>query len=193
MITKDHFFDGGDLEFDDAKSVRELVEYAFEVFDYYEPLGMDIVTVFQAHHSQSTEGWFTTDTSRSCAEEIENCQELCFAYYMPNVFYFAEGGWGHHMKTLGNHPQIDNPVSLTLRFDDFKNTIVINGKYCFNDIVRYLQRGEYLPSRLSHIKIYAINPYQPPYNVLLSDPIMSENLIEFEKSLPNSVTIIEIA
>lgn len=35
------FFDGGRVEFDDRKSVRELIQYAFNKLDYYEPLGMD--------------------------------------------------------------------------------------------------------------------------------------------------------
>lgn len=192
MITKYCFFDGGELEFDNTKSVRELIEYAFEVFDYYEPLGMNIVTIFQAHHSKSSEGWFTTDTSRSCAEEIENCDELCFAYYLPDVFYFAEGGWGHHMKTLGNHPLIDDPVSLHLRFDEFDNTVVINGKYSFEDIINYLQEGDYLPDNVKTLLVRAINPYKEPYLIPLSDESIKLNLRVFEKILPNSVNIIEI-
>ena len=153
---------------------------------------MDIVTIFQGHHSQSNKGWFTTDTSRSCAEEIENCEELFFAYYVPNMFYFAEGGFGHHMKTLGNPPRLDDPVSLSLIFDDFKNTVVINGNYCFNDILEYLKGGGYLPYDISHLKVCATNPYREPYNILLTDPILRESLKVFEGTLPDSVTHIKI-
>ena len=60
------------FSFDDTKTVRELIDCAFEQFDYYEPAGMDLVTIFQCHHSKSNNGWFTRDTSRICAEEIEN-------------------------------------------------------------------------------------------------------------------------
>ena len=109
------------LFFDDTKSVKELIQYAFNEFDYYEPAGTEIVTLFQPQSRTST-GWFTTDTSRLCVDEIEDAEILCFAYHMPNVFYFAEGGWEHHMLHLGNHPQIDNPVFLHLRFDDFDNS-----------------------------------------------------------------------
>lgn len=192
MIKKYSFFDGGDVEFEDTKSVKELIEYAFDTFNYYEPLGMDIVTIFQAHNSKSTEGWFTTDISRSCAEEIENRDELCFAYYLPNTFYFAEGGWGHHMRSLGNHPVIDNPVSLHLRFEGFNNTVVINGKYSFNDIIHYLQKGDYLPQNVKSLRINAINPQMPTYSIPLSDGVINVNLAEFEKKLPDSVTIIDI-
>lgn len=192
MIQKYNFLGDGDIEFDDSKSVKELIAYAFETFDYYEPLGMEIVTIFQAHHSKSHKGWFTTDTSLSCAEEIENCDDLFFAYHMPGVFYFAEGGWGHHMRTLGNHPYIDSPVSLKLSFEDFKNTVVINGEYCFADVLRYLKSGGYVPNTVSFLKICAINPYMPPYTISLSDPIISAKLTEFSESLPDAVTIIEV-
>jgi len=192
MIVKYHFFDGGDIEFDSTKSVKELIRYAFERWGYYEPLGMEIVTIFQAHHSKSSVGWFTTDTSRSCSEEIENCKELCFAYHLPYTFYFAEGGWGHHMAMLGNHPVINNPVSLHLRFNDFDNTVVINGGYSFGDIIRYLQKGDYLPENVNSLLVRAINPYMKPYLISLDDPIMKVALMEFEKALPDSVTIIDI-
>ena len=67
------------LFFDDTKSIKELIHYAFNEF---EP------------QSRTSTGWFTTDTSRLCVDEIEDAKILCFAYHMPNVFYFAEGGWG---------------------------------------------------------------------------------------------------
>lgn len=118
------------LSFDDSKSVKELIQYAFDEFGYYEPAGMELVTLFQPQARTYT-GWFTTDTTRSCADEIENRENLCFAYSMPNVFYFAEGGWGHHMLKLGNHPPIDAPVLLKLRFEDFDHSVVINGTYTF--------------------------------------------------------------
>lgn len=84
-----HFFRENPLEFDDSKTVKELVQYAFDQFDYYEPLGMDIVTVYQARYAH-----FTQDTSKKCIDEIKDPNMLCFAYFMPGVFYFAEGGWG---------------------------------------------------------------------------------------------------
>lgn len=192
MVKKYSFFDGGELEFDDTKSVRELIECAFETFGYYEPLGINMVTLFQAHNPKSTEGWFTTDTSCSCVEEIQNRDELCFAYHLPNVFYFAEGGWGHHMKTLGNHPLIDDPVLLHIRFEGFNNSIVINGNYRFVDIIAFLQKGEYLPKSVKALLVRPINPYSEPYSISLSDSIIKSDLKEFEKNLPDSVTIIDI-
>ena len=86
MIQKYTFCDGGTLEFDDSKSVKELIEYAFDTFGYYEPMGMDIVTLFQAHHPNTTTGWFTTDTTLRCADEIQN-RENWFgqAFYVHNI------------------------------------------------------------------------------------------------------------
>lgn len=179
------------LFFDDTKSVKELIQYAFDKFDYYEPAGMEIVTLFQPQSRTST-GWFTTDTSRLCVDEIESAEHLCFAYHMPNAFYFAEGGWGHHMLYLGNHPQIDNPVLLHLRFDDFNNSIVINGKYTFENIINFLQETNYLPRKTSGLLVNAVNLCQESFFISVDSELMRLQLTEFEKKLPNSVVLIDI-
>lgn len=179
------------LFFDDTKSIKELIHYAFNEFDYYEPAGMEIVTLFQPQSRTST-GWFTTDTSRLCVDEIEDAENLCFAYHMPNVLYFAEGGWGHHMLHLGNHPQIDNPVLLHLRFDDFDNSVVINGKYTFENIISFLKRTNYLPREVCSLLIRAIAPYQEPSLISFDSELMRLQLTEFEKTLPNSVVLIDV-
>lgn len=183
MKQKYTFFDGGTIKFDDKKSVKELIAAAFDSFDYYEPLGMDIVTLFQAHHSKTNTGWFTTDVEVSCAEEIENPNELCFAYHLPNVFYFAEGGWGHHMAELGNHPEIPNAVSLSLRFDDFDNTLVINGQYSFNDIIHTLKRADYIPDSCKFIKVIPIGCGHKSYSIPFSDSLMSICLTDFREKI----------
>lgn len=173
------FFDGGKIVFDDEKSVRELIAFAFDTFGYYEPMGMGVVTLFQAHHPDTNTGWITTDTALPCRDEIKNPDELCFAYHMPGVFYFAEGGWGHHMPHLGNHPHIDNAVSLTLRFEDFDNTVVINGSYTFRDVLRTLQRTEYIDSDCSRIRVGLIGCPDGNYTIYFSDPILDRPLTDF--------------
>lgn len=183
MIKEYSFFDGGTIEFDDSKSVRELISFAFEVFGYYEPLGMEIVTIFQCHHSRTSTGWFTTDIDRSCFDEIENCNELCFAYHMPGVFYFAEGGWGHHMKELGNHPVISDPIDLNLRFEHFKNTVVINGNYHFSDIIQLLKKADYIPNNSKELIIHPIGASCDPYRISFTDKIMEVALTEFQSVL----------
>lgn len=192
MIREYSFSGEHTLLFDDSKSVKELIQYAFEKYGYYEPLGMDIVTIFQGHHPAGNYGWFTTDTSLSCAEEIKSPTDLFFAYHMPDVFFFSEGGWGHHMSNLGNHPSLEDPVSLKIRFDDFCNTVVICGKYSFQDIINTLKSAEYIPNTANHLIIRAINPYHEPYRISFDDPIMTTDLVTFAKSLPNSVVIIDI-
>ena len=185
-------FDGEEpLFFDDAKSVKELIRYAFNEFDYYEPAGMEVVTIFQPQ-SRTNTGWFTTDTSRLCVDEIEAAENLCFAYHMPNVFYFAEGGWGHHMLHLGNHPQIDNPVILHLRFDDFNHSVVINGKYTFETIISFLKQTNYLSREVCSLLIRVINPYQKPFLISFDSELMHLQLTEFEKRLPDSTLLIDI-
>ena len=178
MIQKYMFWDGGALEFDDSKSVKELIEYAFDTFGYYEPMGMDIVTLFQAHHPNTSTGWFTTDTTLRCADEIQDRDCLCFAYHLPNVFYFAEGGWGHHMRGLGNRPPIPNEVSLGLRIEEKENAIIINGNYTFMDVVRALKKNEYICTDCNAVKVLPVGVTQS-YSIPFSDPIMNLSLTEF--------------
>ena len=48
MIQKYKFCNNEDfVYFDDEKTVKELLCYAFDSFGYYEPFGMEIVTLFQ--------------------------------------------------------------------------------------------------------------------------------------------------
>ena len=180
MIRRYTFLADGQktLEFDDSKTIKELIEYAFNVFEYYEPAGMGLVTLFQCHHSQSNAGWFTTDTSRICADEIETCDDLCFAYQLPGVFYFAEGGWGHHMIELGNHPLIPNPVAIKIRFEDFDNTIVINSKYSFYDIISFLTDTHYI-SGCSRVLVKPVGIPNGPYSIRFDDNTLQLNLKDF--------------
>ncbi|MBR5095459.1 MAG: hypothetical protein IK095_10205 [Oscillospiraceae bacterium] len=175
MIRKYTFFDGGTLSFDDEKSVAELIRYAFDCFGYYEPAGMEIVTLFQAYHPQTSTGWFTTDTSRKCSEEILNPDILCFAYYLPGIFYFAEGGWGHHMLELGNHPDIPDPVSLPIKIEGKFEDVVINGNYSFRDIIRYLSRTGYAPADHPQVKVCPVGG-AIPYCLPLSDRLLDLRL-----------------
>lgn len=191
-MTRTFQFEGEPpLLFDDSRSVKELIQYAFDEFGYYEPAGMELVTLFQPQARTDT-GWFTTDTGRPCADEIEIRKNLCFAYSMPKVFYFAEGGWGHHMLHLGNHPPVDTPVMLHLRFEDFDHSVVINGTYTFEDIINFLKQYQYLPEQASELLIRAINPHQNPYRISFDSPLLRLPLTEFEKKLPNSVVVIDI-
>lgn len=187
MIKKYSFCQSGngeDLYFDDSRTVKELIEYAAEKYDYYIPPGIEIATLFQAgHHSASDNGWFTQDVYRKCCDEIENCDNLCFAYYLPGVFYYAEGGWGHHMKELGNHPNIPDPVDLNLRFGDFNNTVVINGNYRMTDIVRFIQMTGYQPQVGTRLRVHPVGISEGPYVIPFSDQIMRVKLLGFNRMI----------
>lgn len=186
MIQTYHFFGEHSLEFEDSKTVKELIEYAFEKFDYYEPFGMDSVTVFQCHHPDSNYGWFTIDTKRRCVDEIVNRDELCFGYHIPGILYYAEGGWGHHMEELGNHPIFENPVSLKLKFEDFKHTVVFEGTHSFREILNLLKNTGYLEKNISQIKVHVLAYPKENYSqyIELSNPILDVSIVEFENSLP---------
>lgn len=187
MIQTYKFFEeNSPLEFDDSKTVKELLQYAFEQFDYYEPFGIDSVTVFQCHHPKSNNGWFTIDTKRRCVDEIVNRDELCFGYHIPGILYYAEGGWGHHMEKLGNHPVFENPVSLKLKFEDFNHTVVFEGTHSFREILNLLKSTGYIEENISQIKVQILAYPKPNYTqyIGLHNPILDVAMTEFEKSLP---------
>ena len=177
MIKRYKFAYCGDLYFDDSRTVKELIEYAAEKYDYYIPQGIEIATLFQAgHHSANDSGWFTHDVNRKCCDEIENCDHLCFAYYLPGVFYFAEGGWGQ--RGLGNHPIIPDPVELNLRFEDFDNPVVINGNYCFADVVRFIQMTGYLTPYWNRLCVHLIGTSGGEYWVPVGDSRLQVKLLD---------------
>lgn len=186
MINRYHFLGEEPIKFDDSKTVKELVEYAFDKFDYYEPFGMDAVTVFQCHHSKSNYGWFTLNSLRLCKDEIENRDELCFAYHIPGFLYYAEGGWGHHMLELGNHPEFQQPVSLKLKFEEFNHTVVFEGTHSFREVLNLLKKVGYIDGTNSQITVQVLAYPKSNYSKHIDccDPILNAPMTDFEKSLP---------
>ncbi len=94
---------------------------------------METVTIYQSGHAH-----FTLDTIRKCYEEIKDPNGLCFAYYIPGFLYYAEGGWGHHMSELSNHPEFISPVSLKIKFEDFDHTIVFEGTHSHKRLFEFM-------------------------------------------------------
>ena len=175
------------IAFDDEKSVAELVRSAFAKFGYFAPCGMDIVTVFQGcadprNNNCNINGWFITDTSKKCAEEILNRERLCFAYYLPGVFYFAEGGWGHHMPDLGNHPELPDPVQLNLRFEDFDETVMVNGNYSFSDVINYLKTNGYITESLNRFPVLCVGTGKD-FTISIDDPAVQKPLSELKDTM----------
>ena len=96
------------------------------------------------------------------------------------------------MAELGNHPKIDKPVMISMRFEEFDHTVVFNGNLSFDYIIDLFRSVGYIPRTASYLKINAINPYVPPYEIRFTDELMKVPLIEFDECLPNSVTIIDV-
>lgn len=182
MIQTYKFFgENSSLEFDDSKTVKELLQYAFERFDYYEPFGMDTVTIYQSGHAH-----FTLDTSRKCYEEIKDPKGLCFAYYIPGFLYYAEGGWGHHMSELSNHPVFSPPISLKLKFEEFDHTVVFEGTHSFREVLDLLKQVGYVNDSISQITIQVLAYPKANYtkHVDCSDAILDAPMTAFDEILP---------
>lgn len=189
MIKTYQFFGKNPLEFEDSKTVKELIQSAFEQFDYYEPFGMDTVTIFQTGCAH-----FTLDTSRKCYEEIKDPNGLCFAYHIPGFLYYAEGGWGHHMPELPNHPIFNHPVSMKLKFEDFDHTVVFEGTHSFREVLNLLKQVGYVADSISQIKIQVFAYPKPNYtrHIDCRNSILDVPMSEFQKTLPTDgiVTLI---
>lgn len=72
----------------------------------YEPLGMDSVRLFKGFSEKSFSGWYIDNISQTCNKAIDNPNDLYLAYHVPDIFFYAEGGWGHHMASLGKYSVI---------------------------------------------------------------------------------------
>lgn len=181
MIQTYKFSGENSLEFEDSKTVKELLQYAFEQFDYYESFRMDTVTIYQTGYAH-----FTLDTSRTCCEEIKEPDDLCFAYYIPNFLYYAEGSWGHHMSELPNHPVFDNPVSLKIKFEDFNHTVVFEGTHSFRKVLNLLKQVGYIDESIERIKVQVLAYPKPNYIEYIDchNSILDVPMSEFDKTLP---------
>ena len=189
MIREYNFRGDRPLKFDDNKTVSELIKYAFDEFCYYEPFGMDCVTVYQCRRP-----YFVLDTSRLCCEEIESPQDLCFAYHIPGFLYYAEGGWDDNMSELANHPIFNNPVSLHIQFLGFDNTVVFEGTHTFREVINLLKKVEYIEDTIKDIKVNVMAYPKSNFTkyIDLSDLILDAPMTEFEKSLPTKDGIVTL-
>ena len=145
-----HFFDMEDVVFDDERTVKELMERVFEESGYYEPMGMDIVTVYDA-----SKYYVVTDTSKKCKDELNPSGRNGFAvaYLKKDKFFFAEGGWGHHMIDMNAARLIGNPINIRVVFDDFKNSVVVNGNLTLGEIYAFLCDTTYISRNESNFFI----------------------------------------
>lgn len=142
---------------------------------------MDTVTIYQTGFAH-----FTLDTSRKCCEEIKDPYGLCFAYYIPGFLYYAEGGWGHHMSELSNHPVFNNSVSLKLKFEDFDHTVVFEGPHSFREILDLLKQVGCVNDSISQITIQVLAYPNANYtkHVDCSDVILDAPMTAFYETLP---------
>ena len=77
------------------------------------------------------------------------------------------------MCALGNHPEIEDPVSLHIRFEDFNHTVVVNGSYRVCDILDMLKRSEYIPEECGFIKVIPVGCADKSYLLSIEDPAIS--------------------
>lgn len=181
------------METDDSISVKELIEILMDRIDCYEPLGIDRVRIFEGYSEKSLSGWYIDNILQTCDKAIDNPNDLYLAYHMPDMFFYAEGGWGHHMVNLGNSPVIPNAVSLHIRFEEFDNTVVVNGAYTLREMILFIEKSGYLDSRIEGIIIHKINPHASSKYILIGDSSLDLDITleRFHLMFQEYVTIVE--
>ena len=87
---------------------------------------------------------------------------------------------GHHMTELGNHPILEKPILLHLKFEEFDNAVVICGNYTFRDIIAFPKKVGYINADTLSMEVIAIGKSLPnSYKVSFSDDIMKLALSDF--------------
>lgn len=190
MIHKYLFFNEKTIEFDSTRTIKELIEYAFEQFEYYEPFGIETVTVYQCDPRHQ----FIVDTSQKCEDVLADGSRLCFAYHIPGVLYYAEGGWGHHMHELVNHPVLETPVSLKLKFEEFDHTVVFEGSHSFREILNLLYKVGYIENEKPTVTVQVLAYPQPNYSekIYFDNSILDKSMTDFEKTLDKHSGIVTL-
>ncbi len=150
MKRQYRFFDMEDVVFDDKKTVRELVEYVFEQSGYYEPMGMDVVTVYDA-----SKYYVVTDPSKKCKDELDPSggNGFTIAYLKEDKFFFAEGGWGHHMIDMNAAKLIRDPININVIFNGFDHSVVIHGALTLGEIYSFLRDTTYISAEENKLLI----------------------------------------
>ena len=153
-------FGVGEVEIDEDKTIAELVETAFVLYDYWEPAGLELVTIYDAENFN-----IVLDRNMTC-KEAGLGKLLCIAYFKPNVFFYVEGGWGHHMIQMNAAKYIEDPVSFKLIFDDFNGSPVINGNITLRQIFAFLADAGYIDENCHLFEIYDWAKYHSLKRVL---------------------------
>lgn len=173
-------FDIGKLEFDENKTIAELVETAFEEYGYWEPAGIELVTIYDAEHYN-----VVLDRNKTC-KEAGLGKKLCIAYFKPNTFFYVEGGWGHHMIQMNAVKYIDNPIWFQLIFDKFQGVPVINGNVTLRQMFKFLSNAGYIDEECHRFIIYEWDEYYSMNRVLR---IAGKTIINIEKDRYGDIPI----
>ena len=171
MKRQYRFFDMEAVAFDDEGTVSELIRHVLMQSDRDVPMGLDSVTVYDAGQY-----CVVTDTSQKCKNVLEPLGNngFCLAFCKQGKFFFAEGGWGHHMMELCPPQAVEDPVSVTLAFGNFKSSIVINQGVTLGEMFVFLRDMGYItPAECRFLVGERLCPPQKEYDARTRDGALS--------------------
>ncbi len=168
-----------EIEFDENRSVAELISAVYEKYGIEAKNGIDGVTVYDMKN-------YHVVTNRKSSLKKENLSSgLCFAYFKKDKFLYVEGGWGHHMIKMDAVSKIREPFMFYMSFIKPLNdyAFVANKKMTVAELYGELVKGEYI-HKCSYVDVYHINRGSASYELVKH--------ISIDDAIESKLTILEL-
>lgn len=150
-----------EIDFDENRTVKELISAVYEKYGFEAKHGLDVVTIYDMKN-------YHVVTNRKNTLKKENVSSgLCFAYFKKGEFLYVEGGWGHHMIKMDAVSQIKEPFMFYMSFDKVLNdfAFVATKKMTIKMLYEALYKSEHIYT-CSYIDIYNVNRGGANYELL---------------------------
>lgn len=155
-----------EIDFDENRSVADLISAVYEKYGFEAKNGIDVVTVYDMKNYH-----VVTDRKRTLKKENLS-SGLCFAYFKKGEFLYVEGGWGHHMIQMDATSKVKDPFMFYMSFDKVLNdyAFVATKKMTVEKLFKALCKGEHI-YRCSRIDVFDVSRGSATYELLKSVPI----------------------
>ena len=175
------------IDFDENKSVAELVAAVCKKYPLLMPKDLGTVTVYDPSHYH-----VVTDLSASVKDENLS-GGLCFAYFVKNEFLYVEGSWGHHMIDMDAVKKIKKPFMFRLSLTQpiMHEYFVATKSYTVKKLYESLVENGY-KKPCKHASVYEVIMHSASCKLIKQvDATSDESLFELLSCNPCSVLVFE--
>ncbi len=143
-------FNMGIVHTDLRATIKDLVVSAYKKYDRNNIINFDNITVYDIKNYK-----IILDNNMSCAR-AKLGDKLCIAYFVPNKFYYVEGGWGCHMIDMNAKKFIPHPITFGFKGSgiEFAGWPVINGNIRINEWIEFLLSIKLIKTPVTRFKVY---------------------------------------